>query len=149
MVLIAPCSLNSRTRPVKLTTAPISRSRAVSASISAAISKSSVWTETEERPLMSATGDRREEGDFRRARNWRVEVHHLLIHRHAHRIQLLKRGLMAVAACGKLPHQFARGLSRSLDLLLRNADPVTHPRKIQHTHHTLPRRRRISAPFEK
>src|SRR5690625_6546360 len=102
MVLIAPCSLNSRTRPVKVATAPISRSWAVSASISAAMSKSSVWTETGERPLMSATSDRREEGDFRRPRNRRIEVHHLLIHRHAHGIQLLESGLMAFTPRGKL-----------------------------------------------
>src|SRR5690625_431360 len=118
MVLIAPSSPNSRTRPVKVATAPMVRSSAVRAPISAAMSKSSVWTETEAGPDISAARHRREEGDLGGAADRGVEIGHLLIDGDADGVQLLESGLMAFAPAGQLLHQITRGRGGGLHHLL-------------------------------
>src|SRR4051812_32863904 len=80
MPLTALPSLEARTSPVKLATAPTSVRPRVSASSSRPVSKSSAWMRTEG---ISAAGDRGKERHFVTGLERRGKVGHLLVHRDA------------------------------------------------------------------
>src|SRR6266567_7148922 len=114
--------------PVKVATAPTSVRPAVSAKISAPMSKSSRCSRTVNLP----SRHRREERDLARAGNRRIGLHVRFVDRGADDFRILERVGVFLAARGEPIHQIANGAyaRREIDLFLGLADPFAHPGEV-------------------
>src|SRR5262245_39313824 len=111
--------------------APISLRPALSRAISAPISKSSRWTR-----IISASGDRREEGDLARAGNPRVMAHVLAIDRGSDHLGA-GEGILEFRPAALQPiDQFGDGADafRRRDFLRGDAGLLLDPGEIEETH---------------
>src|SRR5690606_25368149 len=122
----------SRTRPVKVTSAPISVRPSVSALNSAPMSKSSVWT----RIMGSAACHRWEEGDLARARNRRVEIAMLLIDCAADNGEISESMCIAFPACFQPVYHACniRDAVRKHDVLFGDAGAFFHTGEVEQFH---------------
>src|SRR3954454_22985599 len=118
--------------PVKVATAPMSVRPAVSRAISAPMSKSSRCSRT----VTSSSGHRREECDLARPADGCIGLDVGLVDRRADDLRVFRRIGVFLTAPAQPGHEIAdrAHAGRRIDLLLRLADALAHPRKINELH---------------
>src|SRR5579862_5309823 len=123
-------SLASRTRPMKLATAPTSTRPRVSDSSSRPTSKSCSWTRT---VGMLAARDRRKEGHLVARLDGRGGIRHALVHGHAPRLRGSERLAPARVAGAQLLDQRGHrsGRPRQRHLLARTAEALAQAREVE------------------